>query len=136
MSVKWLQVTCASLVLVLVGAFVGPLMLQAQSQVVQPSELNAAIQKASVARKTHLDHVRSFFSSKPARAALSRTPMTSDRVNKLLGSLSADDLAKLAEKTQNIQADFAAGAMSNQDLTYVVVALATAVLVLIIVEAH
>ena len=136
MSARWLQVTFASLVLLLFGAFVEPHILQAQSQVVQPSELNAAILKASVGRKTQLDQVRSFFSSEPARAALSGTPMTSDRITKVLGSLSAEDLAKLAEKTQKIQADFAAGAMSNQDLTYVVVALATAVLVLIIVEAH
>jgi hypothetical protein len=135
MSLSFLKPVRASLVLSLVIALVVPQMLQAQSQIVQSSELAAAIQKAAASRRTNLEQVRSFFSSKPVRAALSKSTMTPEGIDKAAVSLSDEDLAKLAQKTQKIQADFAAGAMSNQDLTYVVIALGAAVLVLVIVAA-
>jgi len=136
MSLSFPKTVRASLVLSLVLALVVPQMLQAQSQIVQSSELAAAIQKVAASRRTNLEQVRSFFSSKPVRTALSKTNMTPEKIDKAVASLSDQDLAKIAEKTQKIQADFAAGAMSNQDLTYVVIALGAAVLVLIVVAAH
>jgi hypothetical protein len=49
--------------------------------------------------------------------------------------MSPEELARLAEKTNQIQNDFAAGSLTNQQLTYIVIALGTAVLVLLIVAA-
>src|SRR5262245_43479465 len=109
--------------------------LIAQSQVVRPSELKDAIEKATVARQQNLDQVRSFFSSKPVKSVLSKASISSDRIDRAVSSMSADELAKLAQRTQRIQSDFAAGSLSNQELTYVVIALAAAVLVLIVVAA-
>ena len=109
--------------------------LLAQSQVVRPSEMKNAIEKATAARQKNLDQVRSFFSSKPVKSVLSKASISSDRIDKAVSSMSADELAKLAQRTQKIQGDFAAGSLSNQELTYVVIALAAAVLVLIVVAA-
>jgi hypothetical protein len=107
----------------------------AQSQVVRPSELKDAIEKASAARQKNRDQVRSFFTSKPVKTVLSKASISSDRIDRAVSAMSADELAKLAERTQKIQSDFAAGALSNQELTYVVIALAAAVLVLVVVAA-
>jgi hypothetical protein len=52
-----------------------------------------------------------------------------------VATLSPEELARLATKTNQIQTDFAAGALTNQQLTYIVIALGTAVLVLLIVAA-
>jgi hypothetical protein len=109
--------------------------LIAQSQVVRPSELKDAIQKAASARQKNLDQVRSFFSSKPVKTVLSKASISSDRIDRAVSSMSAEELAKLAQRTQKIQSDFAAGSLSNQELTYVVIALAAAVLVLVVVAA-
>jgi hypothetical protein len=55
------------------------------------------------------------------------------KVDRAIATLSPDELAQLAAKTNALQKDFAAGALSNQELTYIVIALATAVIVLLIV---
>ena len=109
--------------------------LIAQSQVVRPSELKDAIEKASAARQKNRDQVRSFFASKPVKTVLSKASISSDRIDRAVSSMSADELGKLAQRTQKIQSDFAAGALSNQELTYIVIALAAAVLVLVVVAA-
>ena len=41
---------------------------------------------------------------------------------------------KLAAQTRQIQNDFAAGALTNQQITYILIALGTAVIVLIAVR--
>src|ERR1041385_417897 len=130
-----LSVVRVFLVCCLVVSLLTPQLLYSQSTIVQPSELRDAIQKAAATREANLDQVRSFFSSKPVRDALSTTAINPDWLAKDAASLSPAELAKLAERTQKIQSDFAAGSMSNQDLTYVVIALAAAVLVLIVVAA-
>ena len=56
-------------------------------------------------------------------------------MNKAIATLSPDELARLSARTTEIQNDFAAGALTNEQLTYIVIALATAVIVLIIVKA-
>jgi hypothetical protein len=107
----------------------------AQGQVVSPSELREAVRNAAAAKQKNLDQVQSFFADAKVQAALAKGGMNADRVQKAVSTLNADELARLAARTSQIQNDFAAGALSNQDLTYIVIALAAAVLVLIIVAA-
>jgi hypothetical protein len=130
-----LKTVRTALILVLVAILSTPASGLAQSRVVQPSELQSAIERASAARRQNLAQVRGFFSSKPVRAALSKTTMSPERIDRAVSSLSADELAKLSARTQKIQADFAAGALSNQELTYIVIALGAALIVLVVVAA-
>ena len=46
----------------------------------------------------------------------------------------SQELAKLAQQTRHVQNDFAAGVLTNQQITYILIALATAVIVLIAVR--
>lgn len=105
----------------------------AQTPVVSPSELRQAIETAAKIRQKNLADVRSFFGSEPARAALKAGKVDYQKVEKAVATLSPEELARLAAKTNQIQRDFAAGALTNQELTYIVIALATAVIVLLIV---
>jgi len=50
--------------------------------------------------------------------------------------LSDEELARLAARTEKVRKDFAAGALTNQQITYIIIALATALIVVIIVVAR
>jgi len=112
-----------------------PQFVAAQAPAVSSSELRKAIETAAQIRQKNLDDVRTFFSSEPARAALKTGKIDYQKVEKAVGTLSPEELARLAARTNQIQKDFAGGALTNQELTYIVIALATAVIVILIV-AH
>ena len=56
-------------------------------------------------------------------------------MRQVVSLLGDDDLARLAAQTDRVRADLEAGALTNQQLTYIVIALATAVIILVIVVA-
>lgn len=120
------------LVLVVSVALLVPQVVAAQAPV-SPSELREAVAAAAATRQKNLDDVRSFFSGEPARAALKSGQVDYQKVEKAVATLSPEELARLALRTNQIQKDFAAGALNNQQLTYIVIALGTAVLVLVLV---
>lgn len=111
-----------------------PQLAAGQTSVVPSSELRDAVAAAAKARQKNLDDVRSFFSGAEAKAAMKSARVDYRKVDKAVATMSADELERLAAKTNAAQRDFAAGALSNQELTYIVIALATAVIVLLIVE--
>jgi hypothetical protein len=67
------------------------------------------------------------------RKALQEGRIDAGRLERAVAALDSAELAKLASRTQQIQKDFAAGALTNQELTYIVIALGVAVLILIVV---
>lgn len=125
----------SSIICSLVFTMASAATLQAQSSIVKPSELRDALKNEAGTRQKNLDQVKSFFGSEPVRKALSATAMDSSQIQRALSSLSPDEVAQLAARTQKIQSDFAAGSLTNEQLTYIVIALGTAVLVLLIVKA-
>ena len=106
----------------------------AQGPVVSQDELKQALADAAKTRKENLDQVRTFFSSEQAREAFKSAHLDSERVQKAVSSLDDNELSKLANQTRHIQNDFAAGALTNQQITYILIALGTAVIVLILVH--
>ena len=50
--------------------------------------------------------------------------------------MSDEDLARLAAQSEKLQKDVAAGALTNQQITYILIALGTAVIILVIVAAR
>jgi len=119
---------------IIVFSLLIPQLVAAQAPVISPSELRKAMADAGAARQKNLDDVRSFFAAAPAQAALKAAKVDYRKVDKAVATLSPEELARLAAKTNAVRNDFAAGALTNQQLTYIVIALATAVLVLLIVE--
>jgi predicted flavoprotein YhiN len=108
----------------------------AQGPTVTTSELDQAVKAAAQNRQKNLDDVRSFFSSKVAQAALKKGKIDYKKVEQAVSTLSPEELAQLSAKTNQIQQDFAGGRpLTNEQLTYIIIALASAVIVLIIVKA-
>ena len=110
--------------------------LSAQTQAVSPSELQGVIRDAAKNRQKNRDDVQAFFSSEPARKALKAGKIDYQRVQTAVATLSPEELGRLAARTYTVQQDFAGGVLNSQQMTYAIIALATAVLVLIIVAAH
>lgn len=106
----------------------------AQGPIVTQDELKQALVDAGKTRKENLDQVRNFFSKDATARALQSANIDSKRLDKAVSTLNADELAKLAATTRHIENDFAAGSLTNEQLTYIVIALGTAVIVLILVH--
>ena len=123
------------LVFVLSLSFLMPQTLSAQGQAVTASELRAAIKQSAAVREKNLEQVRSFFADPAVSKALAGAHIEPKRVQKAVSSLDSAELGRLALRTSQVQRDFAAGALSNQELTYIVIAMGAAVLVLIVVAA-
>jgi hypothetical protein len=123
------------LVFVLSLSFALPQNLLAQGQSVTAAELRDAVKQASAGRQKNLEQVRSFFGDPTISKVLADAHIDAKRIEKAVSSLSGAELEKLASRTAQIQSDFAAGALTNQQLTYVVIAVGAAVLVLILVAA-
>lgn len=121
------------LVFVLSLGLVAPQPLFAQADSVTAAELRDAVRKAAGDRQKNLQQVRSFFADPKVRKALQEGRIDAGRLEKAVSALDAGELAKLASRTEQIQRDFAAGALTNQELTYIVIALGVAVLILIVV---
>ncbi len=105
--------------------------LKAEERVVPSSELHTTLVKAQEARDAKRKEVVDFFSSPQVRKALKGSSVEYKKIEKAVPLLSDEELGSLALRTQEIKSDLAAGALTNQQLTYIVIALATAVVVIL-----
>ncbi len=122
--------------IVLILSFVVPATtsLAAADHVVPIAELHRQIESAAQARQANLAKVDKFLSLDPVQNALRTARMDGSTIQKAVALLSDDELARLANRTDKVQADVTGGALTNQQLTYIIIALATAVIILVIVE--
>ena len=111
-----------------------PLLLAAQSHVVSPAELQQATLSVARTRQQNITKVENLFSSKSAEKALKSAQLDPVQIKKAVPSLSDQELARLAARADKAQKDFAAGALTNQQITYILIALGAAVIVLIAVH--
>lgn len=111
------------------------LLTAASDHLVQPSDLKQALEKNAELRKANIEKLQSFFKSEVAQKALKSTRLDAQRIEKAIPFLSGEELARLAAQAQSAESDFTAGALTNQQITYIIIALATAVVILIIVVA-
>lgn len=115
--------------------FLVPQTAAAQDHVLSAGELQAEMRAAAKSRQSNLEKVEKFFSSESAKHALQSARLDTAKVQKAVSFLSDEEMARLAAKTEKVRTDFAAGALTNQQITYIIIALATAVLILVIVVA-
>jgi hypothetical protein len=119
---------------ILVVSFAFPSNLAAQAHVVSPADLQKETMAASQARQRNLQTVTQFLSSQRAQKALRSAHMDPMQVKTAVSTLSDQELAQLASRSNKAQADFAAGRIDDRDLLIILVAIAA--LILIIVAVH
>jgi hypothetical protein len=132
-SKQCVRALTASLLLTILAVPRG-LFAQVAEHVVSPSDLRKAAVSASQTRQQNLDTLKNFFSSEQAERALKAAHTDPEQVKKAVVSLSDDELAKLASRAQKVQADFAAGALSDRDLIIILVAIAVLILIIVAVR--
>jgi hypothetical protein len=108
-----------------------PARAQDKQHVVSLSDLNKDAARPAKTRQSNEEAVRTLLSSGQAQKALKSANLDYQKVDKAVGQLSDEDLAKLAERSRQAQSDFAAGRISDRDLLWIIV-IALAIIVLAI----
>lgn len=112
----------AALMLSLAGT---PVRVQAQENqhVVSLNELHKDTARPADTRQANEAAVRELFSSETAQKALKSAKIDYQRIDKAVGQLSDEDLARLAERSRQVKQDFAAGSgnFSDRDLLIIVI---------------
>jgi len=117
------------LVLVLLAL---PVRLAAQEHVVLDEELRDVLVKASEERRSNIRSVRSLFESDMARAALEVADIELEEVQDAVAALGDEELSRLAARAAQVQTEIVAGALTNQQITYILIALGAAVIVIVL----
>ena len=108
-----------------------PARAQDRQHVVSLSDLSKDAARPAQTRQANEETVRTLLSSDQGQKALKSAKLDYQKVDKAVGQLTDEDLAKLAERSRQAQADFAAGRISDRDLLWIIViALAIVVLAL------
>src|SRR5687768_12850679 len=90
--------------------------LAAQTQLVTPAELQKEAAAHTRTRQQNRDTVTAFLTSPEARRVLGSAPLGLERVKAAVSSLNDQELARLAARSEKVQADFAAGRITDRDL--------------------
>jgi hypothetical protein len=98
-----------------------PARAQDQQHVVSIIDLNKDAARSAQTRQVNEEAVRTLLSSDQGQKALKSAHLEYQKVDKAVGQLSDEDLARLAQRSRQAQADFAAGRISDRDLLWIIV---------------
>ena len=127
--VKW-SVSLLGLAALFVAVGV-PARAQDKQHVVTLSDLSKDAARPAQTRQANEEAVRTLLSSEQGHKALKSAKLDYEKVDKAIGQLNDDDLSKLAERSRQAQADFAAGRISDRDMLWIIlIALGIVVLAL------
>ena len=107
----------------------------ADDHAVSAADLHQVLVDSAKTRQTNVETVQKFFSSEVVKNALSKQIVTASKVEKAIPLLNDEELGRLASQCRQVESDISAGSLSNQEITYILIALATAVIILVIVVA-
>lgn len=96
-----------------------------QRHVVSADELSRDAARPAETRLANETALRQLFSSEQAQQALKSAKIDYGKVDKAVGQLNDEDLARLAERSRQIQDNFAAGragSLSDRDLLVILLA--------------
>lgn len=108
-----------------------PARAQDKQHVVSLSDLNKDAARPTQTRQANEETVRTLLSSDQVQKALNSANLDYQKVDKAVGQLSDEDLAKLAERSRRAQGDFAAGRISDRDLLWIIL-IAIGIIVLVV----
>lgn len=98
-------------------------------------ELRKDSAQVAQTRQANEDAVRNLFSSEQGQKALKSAHLDYQRVDKAVSQLSDEELAKLAQRSRQAQADFAAGRLSNGAIIAIVVVIAATIILVSVFAA-
>ena len=111
-----------------------PVSAQENDHVVSSVQLRKDLQKASEIRQANEAAVRELFRSEKGRETLKSAGIDYQKVDRAISQVSDEDLARMAERSREVQKDFAAGRFSDRDL--IIIMLVAVGLILVIVAVR
>ena len=108
---------------------------KAPQHAVSLADLQKDVAASAATRQANEAKIENFLSTPQAREAMKKAGINYEVVKQSVSQLSPDELASLAARADKAQMQFQAGALTNQQLTYIIIALATAVLIIVIFTA-
>jgi len=125
---------------IIAGALVASLSLvtmplSAAEHLVPAAEVRQQLTEKEQTRSQNVSELTAFFQTPAAQQALAKSGMEATQVIDAVTSLDDESLEGLASRAIDAQNSLSAGALNNQQLTYIIIALGTAVLILVIVAA-
>jgi hypothetical protein len=127
------SVLMTALALAVVGA---PTRLQAQdaqTHVVSPEELSRDTAKPVATRQSNEQAVRHLLSSDAGQETMKSAHADFQKIDKAIGQLNDEDLAKLADRSRQTQSDFAAGFISPKHLAEIILVIVVVVVIIVLV---
>ena len=118
----------------LMSAGVVPARAQEKEHAVSPDQLRNDVRQSSATRQVNEAAVREMFASEAGREALKSAGMDYQKVDQAISQVNDEDLARMAERSREVQKDFAAGRISDRDL--IIILLVAVALILIIIAVR
>ena len=109
--------------------------LFADEHAVSAADLHQALVDSATTRQTNAETVQKFFKSEVVQKTLGHQIVNAAKVEKAIPLLNDEELGRLAAQCQQVESDISAGELNNQEMTYILIALATAVIILVLVIA-
>ena len=106
---------------------------QAKQHVVTSEELDHQAARPAETRQTNEDAIRHLLSSEEGQKALKSANVDYQRIDKAIGQLSDEEVAKLADRSRQAESDFAAGFLSPKTIAYIVIAIVIIVVIAVLV---
>ena len=132
MSLTWLR---RALAVVLAASISGTMAFgqtQGGQHVVSLNELSKDSAAPAESRAANEAAVRHLFTSEMGQKALASAKIDYAKVEKAVGQLSDADVARIADRSRQVEHDFAAGSLSDRDLLVIVI---IAVLIIALIAA-
>jgi hypothetical protein len=134
MKVRYMMSVCSILLAVCLVLGSIPTSAQEREHAVSPGQLRTEVQKSVAARQANEAAVREMFASDAGKQALKSAGMDYQKVDRAISQVSDEDLARMAERSREVEKDFAAGRLGDRDL--LIILLVAVALILIIVAVR
>ena len=106
----------------------------AQTHVVSQADIHKEMVNAAQTRQQNLQKVKGLFSSEETRKALDSAQISPERIVTAVSTLSDEELARLASRSDKLDQDFAAGRINNRDLLIIILGVAAIILIIVAVR--
>lgn len=107
--------------------------LPAQDHVVKPGDLQKALVGASQPRLDNIGRIQGLLAGENIQRALTAAGIEPGKIRRAVALLDDDELARLAARAEELQADFAAGDVSDRTMLYILPIVAVGSLVALLV---
>jgi hypothetical protein len=109
--------------------------LFADEHAVTATDLHQALIESAKTRQTNVETVQKFFKSEVVQKTLGHQIVNAAKVEQAIPLLNDEELSRLASRCQQVESDISGGELNNKEITYILIALATAVIVLVLFAA-